>query len=141
MNLRGSASTQDEVWTPDDRERVAFSAANPSRADRATIAALDEVLSSTRRLEDVTSAALVLPMVRERMNTIRGLVAHAPSKVRGAAVELASQCDRYFGWLLLATNQGKQAVDYFDSAISLATETNEPPSSLMRCLSGRTPHS
>ncbi|GDY33160.1 helix-turn-helix transcriptional regulator [Gandjariella thermophila] len=109
-----------------NRQAVEHAVAHPSRADQAAVDALTEVLSATRRAEDATSAAAVLPMVRQQLVTVRGVLAEARSTVRPAAAGLASDCEQYLGWLLIATGLRGQAVAHFDAAISLGTEANDP---------------
>jgi transcriptional regulator with XRE-family HTH domain len=116
------------VLTPDDGDRIVHAVAAPSRVDRRTVDALADVLVATRRLEDATSAAAVLPMVRQQLATVRSMTAEAPSAVRPAAASVASQCSQYLGWLLLATGHGDQAVGQFDAAISLGAEADDPTS-------------
>ncbi|MDQ3154928.1 MAG: hypothetical protein M3R63_25410 [Actinomycetota bacterium] len=53
----------------DDQERLALAAQHPRRVDTATVSALGNVLAATRRLEDSTGSAAVLPGVRHPPRT------------------------------------------------------------------------
>ena len=67
---------------PDDQERLALAAHNPRRVDEATVSALADVFAATRRLEDSTGSAAVLPGVRHHVALARRLLTDARLPVR-----------------------------------------------------------
>jgi tetratricopeptide (TPR) repeat protein len=77
-------------------------------------------------LEDQTSAIAVLPSVQSLVNIIDVYAGEARSQVRTQTLSLASELHTYAGWLLLDTQHDANAVQHFDTAVSLAAEADEP---------------
>jgi hypothetical protein len=80
------------------------------------------MLASTRTLEDHTSAATVLPAVRNLV-TVTSRFAHEAKGMLGPrALTLASETHTYAGWLALDTNDNAGASRHFRSGMALAAE-------------------
>ncbi|MBV9143648.1 MAG: hypothetical protein JO115_22485 [Pseudonocardiales bacterium] len=85
---------------PEDQERVAPVAYHPRRVDDATVSALADVLTTTRRLEDQVGSAAVLPGIRSTCALARDLLADARGPIRGRVGSLAGELHQYLGRLL-----------------------------------------
>jgi DNA-binding XRE family transcriptional regulator len=111
---------------PEDRERVALAARHPRRVDVATVCALADVLAATRRLEDQTGSAAVLPGVRSNRALARSLLAGARNPIRDRVGALAGELHQYLGWLLAETGHPEQARAELDAALALGVEIDDP---------------
>jgi transcriptional regulator with XRE-family HTH domain len=111
---------------PEDRERVALTARHPRRVDAATVSALADVLTATRRLEDQIGSAAVLPGVRGNRALARSLLADARGPIRDRVGALAGELHQYLGWLLVATGHTEQARAEYDAAMALGVEIDDP---------------
>jgi transcriptional regulator with XRE-family HTH domain len=114
------------VLTPDDAERLALAEASPQRVDAAVLDSVAGMLAATRRLEDATSAATVLPVVREHLALVNRFAADAHSTVRPQAVGLASELHQYAGWLHVPLRRWKLAERLLDRAVVLGLEAGDP---------------
>jgi transcriptional regulator with XRE-family HTH domain len=107
-------------------ERLAQASVTPRRVDSTVLDRVAELLAATRRLEDVTSAAAVLPTVREYMTMVGRFASEARSPVRAAAVGLVSELNQYAGWLYVPMRRWSAAEKLLDRAIVLGMEANDP---------------
>lgn len=106
-----------------DVDRLAQTAQAPRTVDAQALEDLSSILSATRRLEDLTGAACVLP-------TVRGLtvLSHTLAKAaRGALAEpslaVASEVSQYRGWLEHTTGSPRGARTSLDLAIKLGMDS------------------
>ncbi|HEV2784710.1 MAG TPA: helix-turn-helix transcriptional regulator [Actinophytocola sp.] len=107
-------------------ERLALAEECPHRVDGAVLDSVAALLGATRRLEDVTSAATVLPTVREYLTMVERFAAEAGSSVRPAAVGLASELHQYAGWLHVPLRRWQVAERLMDRATVLGMEADDP---------------
>jgi transcriptional regulator with XRE-family HTH domain len=126
LHAEGGLTALAAASASDEDQRLSRALSTPRRVDHPVLASLAEVLAATRHVEDNSSAATVLPSVREQLAMVRRLTEDARSAIRPAAAGLASEYSQYFAWLLLATGNGKQAAEHLDSAISLGSEADDP---------------
>lgn len=87
------------------------------------IPTLDELagtLAATRKLEDETSAAHVLPSVHAQ----RRLADHLPSTPE--ATGLASEIEQYLGWLHIPGRAWREAEQHLNTAAVLALQADDP---------------
>ncbi|OLF18160.1 hypothetical protein BU204_07910 [Actinophytocola xanthii] len=106
-------------------DRLALAGENPRRVDMAVLDSVAELLAKTRRLEDSTSAATVLPAVREYTVMVERFAAEAPSKVRPDAIGLASELHQYAGWLNVPLRRWSTAERLLERAAVLGMEAND----------------
>jgi transcriptional regulator with XRE-family HTH domain len=106
-------------------DRLALADENARRVDTAVLDSVAELLAKTRRLEDSTSAATVLPAVREYIAMVERFAAEAPSAVRADAIGLASELNQYAGWLHVPLRRWSVAERLLDRAIVLGMEAND----------------
>jgi len=104
-------------------DRLTQTAQAPRTVDAQALEDLSSILSATRRLEDLTGAACVLP-------TVRGLtvLSHVLAKAaRGAtaqpALAVASEVSQYRGWLEHTTGSPRGARTSLDQAIKLGLDS------------------
>lgn len=107
-------------------ERTAQADRLPKRVDTAVLDSVAGLLAATRRLEDVTSAATVLPSVRECLTMVGRFAHDARSDIRPAAVGLVSELDQYAGWLQVPLRRWSAAERLLDRATVLGMEANDP---------------
>lgn len=111
---------------PDDRERLALAAHNPRRVDEATVSALGNVLAATRRLEDSTGSAAVLPGVRHHLALAGKLFTEARPPVQDRVGALTGELHQYLGWLLTGTGHPERAGAELDAALAIGVELDDP---------------
>jgi transcriptional regulator with XRE-family HTH domain len=107
-------------------DRLARAEQGQIRVDPAVLASVAEMLAATRRLEDVTSAATVLPAVREYLDMVERFAAEADRSVRPAAVGLVSELRQYAGWLHMQLRRWPVAEQLLDRATLLGIEADDP---------------
>jgi hypothetical protein len=124
----GEQSAEDEVppADPEDRERITFTTAHPRRVDAATVRALAEVLAATRRVEDRTGSAGVLPSVHANRGLAASLLPDARGPIRDQLGPLTGELHQYLGWLLAETGHLEQARIELDTALALGVEFDDP---------------
>lgn len=110
----------------DTGERITLAAASPRRTDHATVTAIADVLSATRRLEDTVGVAAVLPTVRSQLALADGLLAGCRSPVRERMAAVTGEMHQYIGWLLKASGDSAGAHQQLDTALALAVEIDHP---------------
>lgn len=111
--------------SPPALERVT-AAANGLHTDRAALDAVASVLASVRRLEDVTSAAAVLPAVERQAALVTRLPENSRGDVRPAAVGLLSEIEQYLGWLAIPLQRWDDSRRHLDRASVLGLEADGP---------------
>ncbi|GAB2585527.1 hypothetical protein GCM10027168_17940 [Streptomyces capparidis] len=109
--------------TSDDRDRIARSAAQPSRVDGGTVRALAALLAAQRRMEDATGPSAVLPATTVQLKTISAMVKDARGVHRRELVDVAGQWATFVGWLHVATGQHRLASVRFNDAADFAAES------------------
>jgi len=82
-------------------ERVTEAVGAPRRVDAAVLDAVAVMLAATRRLEDATSAATVMPSVREYTTMVDRFARDSDAVRRAATVGLLSELHQYAGWLYI----------------------------------------
>jgi transcriptional regulator with XRE-family HTH domain len=107
-------------------ERLAQATENGLQVDPAVLDSVADMLAATRRLEDVSSAATVLPTVREYLTMVTRFASMARSVHRPAAVGLASELHQYAGWLHVPMRRWSAAERLLDRAAVLGMEANDP---------------
>ncbi|HEX6355618.1 helix-turn-helix transcriptional regulator [Actinophytocola sp.] len=106
--------------------RLAQADRTPRRVDTAALDSVASLLASTRRLEDVTSAATVLPTVREYLAMVGRFAEEARAAVRPTAVGLTSELTQYAGWLHVPMRRWSAAERLLDRATVLGMEAGDP---------------
>lgn len=109
-----------------DDERVAAVESGRARPDAAAVEAVASVLARLRRLEDVTSAAEVVPAVRTQTGLATRLAQEAVGATRQRAVALLSELEQYQGWLTIPSQRWGDSRAHLDRAATLAMEAGEP---------------
>jgi hypothetical protein len=122
LHAEGRLTALATASASDEDRRLSLALSTPRRVDLPVV----DSLAATRHVEDTSSAATVLPSVREQLAMVRRLTEDARLAIRPAAAGLASEYSQYFAWLLSTTGDGKQAAEHLDSAISLGTEADDP---------------
>jgi transcriptional regulator with XRE-family HTH domain len=107
-------------------ERLAQATENGLQVDPAVLDRVTDMLAATRRLEDVSSAATVLPTVREYLSMVTRFAAMARPSVRPGAVGLVSELHQYAGWLHVPMRRWSAAERLLDRATVLGMEANDP---------------
>jgi transcriptional regulator with XRE-family HTH domain len=107
-------------------ERLAEATENGLQVDPAVLDRVADMLAATRRLEDATSAATVLPTVREYLSMVERFAGMARPAVRPAAVGLVSELHQYAGWLHVPMRRWSAAERLLDRATVLGMEANDP---------------
>lgn len=107
-------------------ERFARAADTPRRVDTGVLCTVAALLAATRRLEDQTSAATVLPSVRGYLAMTDRFAHEARGGVRAEAVGLASELTQYAGWLHVPLRRWTQAERFLDRAAVLGMEADDP---------------
>lgn len=121
------ASEVDLGFTPHpERERVEAATSGRLHTDAAAVGAVAGVLAGIRRLEDATSAADVMPAVRQQGALTARLASNARSDSRAAAVGLLSELEQYQGWLSVPLGRWADSRRHLDRAAVLALEADDP---------------
>lgn len=107
-------------------ERLGLATEHPERVDTEALDSLAGMLAAARRLEDVTSAATVLPVVGEYLNLAKRFAQQARTGLRAAAVGLAAELHQYAGWLQVPLKRWQQAEQNLNRAVMLGLEANDP---------------
>jgi tetratricopeptide (TPR) repeat protein len=109
-----------------EAERMASIALGENRTDAAALESVAAVLSRLRRLEDVTSAAAVLPTVAQQQSLVTAMAANSPTTgIRKKAVGLLSEIHQYAGWLNMPGKNFRRAQQNLDRASILALEVGD----------------
>jgi transcriptional regulator with XRE-family HTH domain len=115
------------VLTPDDRARIAHSAARPSRVDAVTVAKLGDVLAAQRRLDDTAGPRVILPAVTEQMTMVTTMLRDARGPHRDVLAEVASEYVQFAGWLRAEIRHDEEAVRLLTLAVDLADDLDSGP--------------
>jgi transcriptional regulator with XRE-family HTH domain len=107
-------------------ERVAEAAEAPRRVDDAVLEAVAGMLAATRRLEDATSSATVLPAVREYLAMVDRFARDSEAARRPATVGLLSELYQYAGWLYIPMRRWSDSERSLDRAVVLGMEAGDP---------------
>lgn len=107
-------------------ERVAKAVDAPQRVDTAVLDSVADMLAATRRLEDATSAATVLPSVREYLSMVSRFARDADAPRRPGTVGLHSELHQYAGWLYIPMRRWSDSERFLDRAVVLGMEANDP---------------
>lgn len=107
-------------------EPVVWAADKPWKVGPDALDALATVLAATRRLEDTTSAAAVVPTIDHHVRIVDTLAREARSAHRCKAVALASELHTYRGWLAIDTHDYAAASRHLHHGVVLAVEANIP---------------
>ncbi len=131
-NLLGPAASarivteQARADTANETERLSEIILGSKNTDFVAVDSVAAVLAGLRRLEDVTSAAAVLPTVLQQNALAAALATNAAGEVRNKAVGLLSEILQYSGWLHMPTKQWDKAQAHLDRASILALEVDDP---------------
>jgi tetratricopeptide (TPR) repeat protein len=110
----------------DQHDALAHIDLAPSQASAASVTAVEQILASQRRLDDVVGAEALIPVTLSHMGIVstwadraRGPHAH---RLRVAAAEYV----QFAGWLHASTGRMRQATRFLDRAEAHAQEVEEP---------------
>lgn len=118
--------------TDDNRERVAYSIAHPSRIDAATVRALADVLAAQRRLDDSLGSAAVLTPTLAQLSTVEALAKESTGSDVGLALRgVVAEWVRFTGWLHASMRKYGDAVRLFARAEELADQANDPVTAVL----------
>lgn len=121
------ASEADLGFAPHpEAARVEAATTGRLHTDTTAIDAVAGVLAGLRRLEDATSAADVLPAVRQQAALTARLASNARIDSRAAAVGLLSELEQYQGWLSIPMGRWSDSRKHLDRAAVLALEADDP---------------
>ncbi|MGW5556825.1 helix-turn-helix domain-containing protein [Micromonospora sp. NPDC003944] len=95
---------------PDDADRLAYLAANPTRLDAVGVQLLADVLAAQRRLDDALPAPMMLPMALPQWQAVRDLAAHARGPRAPELHAVAAEWTQFVGWLYAELRNDSQAV-------------------------------
>ncbi|MEV7328403.1 helix-turn-helix domain-containing protein [Micromonospora sp. NPDC093244] len=110
------------VNAPTADDRLAYVAAHPRRVDRAAADALCDLLAGYRRLEDAIGSGHIMGPVHVHLDTVTGLLRHAPYDLRSRIVDVAGQWAQFAGWLSIARDEERAATVWNARALQWATE-------------------
>ncbi len=112
-------------FAPDDEERLTLATQRRSRLDARAVEALAAVLAAQRDLEDRIGSAPMLVPVAAQVSAAEHLVSEIPARLRDQALGVTAQYGYFHGWLHENTGQLRQAVQFYDRALSQATEAGD----------------
>jgi transcriptional regulator with XRE-family HTH domain len=111
--------------SPEARDRLAWAARHPGRADAQVIDALAGVLAAQRLLEDRIGSAPMLEPVAAQVAAAENLAADAPAELRSRVLDIAAQYNSFRAWLDENTGRLQQAIRVYDRALGQAAETGD----------------
>jgi transcriptional regulator with XRE-family HTH domain len=123
--IRQAAATFNGSLTPDQRDRLDWTAHHPGRPDEQAVDALAGVLAAQRLLEDRVGSAPMLIAVAGQTAAAEAIAADAPAPVRSQLLDLAAQYGSFHGWLHENTGHLGQAVKVYDRALGQAAEAGD----------------
>ena len=110
------------VLTSDDRDRITYSLNHPSRVDGSTVAALGDVLTAQRRLDDAIGPHAMLPSTLPQIGTVTRMLKEARGPHRDSLAEVVAEYVQFGGWLHAEARNDREAVTMLDDAENLADE-------------------
>ncbi len=119
---RARVETPIDGLTPDDEDRLAMAARQPSRVDRPAVEALAVMLAGQRRLEDAIGSTAVLAPVSAQLAVIEDLVVAVRGPIRPVLADVAAQWAQFNGWLRASVGELRAARSQFDRAAEWAAE-------------------
>lgn len=112
------------VLTADDRARIAYGMAHPSRIDSAAVSALADVLAAQRRLDDTLGPRLILDATLAQEATVKQILRGAGGPHRDALAEVAAEYTQFAGWLHAEVRNDGEAMRLLTEAEMLADEVD-----------------
>ncbi|MEV8478206.1 helix-turn-helix domain-containing protein [Streptomyces sp. NPDC051173] len=125
LEADGALSELASTLTSDDRARLAYSIARPSRLDVKTVVALGDVLAAQRRLDDALPAIAMLPATAAQWESVERLARDARGPHAEALHRVAAEWVQFIGWLHAEARNDPEAVRWLTEAEDRADDLND----------------